>query len=128
VDLDGGYDRSLARFVADLRSRGVSPVFVLFAALDGETMRYDTLGPYQHRFAAFANANGIPLIRTDEVFRDELGGNPDLSPFFFDPGHMTARGNSVLARKLAAWLPTVIGQTPASTAQLPPLAPKQVAQ
>jgi len=108
-DVTHSYDQYLERFVADVRARGVTPVFVLFAALNGETMRFDTLGPFQQRFAAFATANGIPLLRTDVVFREELGGNPDLSPFYFDWGHMTERGNRVLARKLATWLPEVTG-------------------
>jgi lysophospholipase L1-like esterase len=106
-DVNDSYALYLERFVADVRARNVTPVFVLFAALNGETMRYDTLGPFQQRFAAFAAARGIPLLRTDVAFREELGGNPDLSPFYFDPGHMTERGNRVLARKLASWLPEV---------------------
>ena len=108
-DVTHSYDQYLERFVADVRARGVTPVFLLFAALNGETMRYDTLGPFQRRFAAFATARGIPLLRTDVVFREELGGNPDLSPFYFDPGHMTERGNRALARKLSTWLPEVTG-------------------
>ena len=105
TDLRDLYDQYLDRFVADLRARNVKPVFLLFAALNGETFRYDTLGPFQKRFAAFAESHGIPLLRTDDVFRDALGGDPNLTPFFFDPGHMTERGNLVLARKLAEWLP-----------------------
>jgi lysophospholipase L1-like esterase len=109
TELDGGYDRYLDRFVKDLQARHVTPIFVLFAALDGETLRYDTLGPYQRRFAAFAEAHEIPLIRTDDVLRAENGGNPDIASFFFDPGHMTSRGNQVVGRRLAAWLSGFIG-------------------
>lgn len=112
TDLNQLYDRYLERFVADIRERKVTPVFLLFAALDPETFRYDTFGPFQRRFAAFAEARGIPLLRTDDVFREELGGNTDLTPFFFDPGHMTERGNLVLARRLTKWLPAVTGGNP----------------
>lgn len=108
TELDGRYEGYLDRFVGDLRARNVTPVFVLFAALDGETMRYDTLGPYQRRFAAYAESHGIALIRSDEVFREALGGDPDISRFYFDPGHMTKDGNRVFAQRLAAWLPTAV--------------------
>jgi lysophospholipase L1-like esterase len=111
------YDRTLARFVADLRSRQVQPLFVLFSAFHGRTGQYRSDGFLQKQFAGFAAGNGIPFFRTDELFRQVAGG-PHIDAYFRDGCHLSERGGVAVAGRLA----TLVTGTPArqaDTAMLP---------
>lgn len=109
-DLEVRYDRTLARMLADLRARHVQPVFFLFCGFNGQTGRYDTEGPFERHFADFAQRNGIPLLRSDEILRKGLAPNADLAPYFIDQCHMNERGTPKVANKLADFLPAVPGR------------------
>jgi lysophospholipase L1-like esterase len=102
--LGAAYDRTLAQMVEDLRSRGVKPVFVAFASLNGETRRIDTGGPLQQRFLAFAERHSIPVLRTDEILI-RVSGRQNLSGLFLDAAHMNPAGARLFAREAALAIP-----------------------
>jgi lysophospholipase L1-like esterase len=101
--VSNAYERTLERLLSDLKSRGVRPVFLAFASLNGYTMKIDTKGPLQVRFITFAQKNGIPVLRSDEAIA-RAAGSADISRFFQDPAHMTADGARLLAGELAAFI------------------------
>jgi len=98
------YDKSLDKLVADLRSHNVAPVFLVFCGFDGQTGQYDTLGPFQKRFAAYAGSNGIPLLRSEDMLRGDLPADANMKPFFIDHAHMTPLGTEKVARHIADFL------------------------
>lgn len=104
-DVDVLYAKQLADFVADLRAHNVKPVFVLFCGYDGRISNYDDSGPFQKRFAEFAEKNGSALVRTKDALRTSLGANADLRPFFQDQAHMNPAGTAKVAEMLAGFLP-----------------------
>src|SRR5207253_3051905 len=104
-DVDVLYAKQLADFVADLRAHNVKPVFVLFCGYDGRISNYDDFGPFQKRFAEFAEKNGIALVRTKDALRTSLGANADLRPCFQDQAHMNPTGTAKVAEMLAGFLP-----------------------
>jgi lysophospholipase L1-like esterase len=107
VSMDADYDRALARFTDDLRARNVAVVFLALAAFDGRAMAFATTGPYQRQFVAFAEARGIPVLRSDEILR-RASGSSDLLPFFLDHGHMNADGNRAVGAALAGAIDEVL--------------------
>jgi lysophospholipase L1-like esterase len=103
------YDQFLDRFVSDLHSRNVKTVFVLFAGYDGRTGRYDDQGPFQVAFAKYAQAHGIPLLRTADVLSQGEPPGSDLHEYFLDHAHMTEQGTTKVAAALAQFLPKAAG-------------------
>ena len=103
------YDQFLDRFVSDLRSHNVKPVFVLFAGYDGRTGRYDDRGPFQVEFAKYAEAHGIPLLRTVDALSQGDPPGSDLHQYFLDHAHMTEQGTGKVAAALAQFLPKAMG-------------------
>ena len=101
---DDSYEQGLDRFVEDLRKRGVKPYFVVLCAFNGKNNRFDSDGPLHNRFAAFAEAHGVPYVRSDEVLRRGLSADADLWPFFLDYAHMSPAGADALAGGLADWI------------------------
>jgi lysophospholipase L1-like esterase len=102
------YDQFLDRFVSHLRSRNVKPVFVLFAGYDGRTRRYDDQGPFQARFAKYAEVHGIPLLRTVDALSQGDPPGSDLHEYFLDHAHMTEQGTTKVAAALAQFLPKAL--------------------
>ncbi|HEV2176111.1 MAG TPA: GDSL-type esterase/lipase family protein [Terriglobia bacterium] len=111
-DYNSFYRTCLDRILADLRSRGVTPVFLDFCSLDPRTGRYDTDGPLQKEFAAYAGGHGVTLMRTDVALRDGGPDTMDLKPDFIDVCHMTGRGTQAVGAKVAAFLAGVGSQEP----------------
>lgn len=103
------YDQFLDRFVSDLGSHNVKPVFVLFAGYDGRTGRYDDQGPFQMAFAKYAGAHGIPLLRTADALSQGEPQGSDLHQYFLDHAHMTEQGTTKVAAALAQFLPKAMG-------------------
>jgi lysophospholipase L1-like esterase len=93
------YQRVLEQLLDDLKVRKVRPVFLLFSSYNGINRRYDSTGPLQLQFAAFAKDQGILLIRTDEILG--AAGAGALSRFFIDQCHMNNLGTSVVAQRLS---------------------------
>jgi lysophospholipase L1-like esterase len=116
-DVDVLYAKQLSDFVSDLRSRGVIPVFVLFCGYDGRISNYDDSGPFQKRFAEFAEKNGIALLRTKTALRQGMAQNADLRPFFQDQAHMKPSGTEKVAEMLAGFIPGYIQQQSTNTVQ-----------
>jgi len=102
------YGEFLDRFVSDLRSHGVKPVFVLFAGYDGRTGRYDDQGAFQQEFASYAQKNGIPLLRTAEALAQGEPPDSDLRRYFIDHAHMSEEGTAKVAAALAQFLPQAL--------------------
>lgn len=102
------YRQYLQRFVSDLQARNVKPVFLLFCSFNSQTGTYNTEGPYEKIFAQFAEENGIPLLRTDEMLRSGQPRNADLSQYFIDAVHMNERGTQKVAMQLADVMPTLV--------------------
>jgi hypothetical protein len=100
------YERVLGEFLGDLRVRNVTPVFLLFCSYNGAHRTYDSAGPLQRRFAAFAESHGILVMRTDAILGASGGG--DLGRFFIDQCHMNALGTSTLALRLSNLLPAIV--------------------
>lgn len=103
------YGQFLDRFVSDLRSHNVKPVFVLFAGYDGRTGRYDDQGPFQVDFAKYADAHSIPLLRTVDALSQGDPQGSDLHQYFLDHAHMTEQGTTKVAAALAQFLPKAVG-------------------
>lgn len=103
------YNQFLDRFVADLRSHNVQPVFLLFAGFDGRTHKYDDQGLLQVQFADYAQKNGIPLMHSKDALSAGEPEGFDISPFFIDHAHMNERGTERVAAALAQFLPRVMG-------------------
>lgn len=101
------YNQFLDRFVSDLRAHNVQPVFLLFAGFDGRTHKYDDQGLLQVQFAAYAEKNGIPLLRSKDALARGEPADFDISPFFIDHAHMNERGTERVAAALAEFLPKV---------------------
>jgi lysophospholipase L1-like esterase len=95
------YEMHLQRILSDLRSHDVKPVFMLFCTLNEQTQQYGTEGPLQRKFADFAQKNGIPLFRSDDILRRAEPENVDLAKYFIDDGHMNELGTQKLAAGLA---------------------------
>lgn len=109
-ELDKRYEQYLQRIVNHLRSRNVKPVFMLFCGFNGETGRYDSEGPFENKFADFAQKNGIPMLRSDEILRQGEPENLDLAKYFIDQAHMNELGTRKVADRLAEFLPSAVGQ------------------
>jgi lysophospholipase L1-like esterase len=103
-ELDKRYETHLQRVLSDLRSHEVKPVFLLFCSFDGQTHRYDTQGPLQRKFADFAQKNGVPVFRSDDILRQAGPENADLARYFIDGCHMNELGTQRLAAGLAELL------------------------
>jgi lysophospholipase L1-like esterase len=116
-ELDKRYDGYLSRFLIDLQSRKVRPIFLLVASLDDRAGIYDTKGPFQERFADFAINNNIPLFRTDELLRAGDAGSTVLPRYFLDDVHMNERGTDKLGVQLADLLPKAVETEPVSLAK-----------
>jgi len=102
------YKQYLQRFLTDLESRNVKPVFLLFCSFNSQAGAYNTDGPYEKTFAEFAEEHGIPLLRSDEMLRTGESGNADLSKYFIDAVHMNERGTEKVAAHLAEVMPTLL--------------------
>jgi len=103
-EVDKRYETYLQRILSDLRSHNVKPVFMLFCSFNGQTHRYDTEGPLQRKFADFAQKNGIPVFRSDDILRRAEPENVDLAKYFIDAAHMNELGTQKLAAGLAELL------------------------
>jgi lysophospholipase L1-like esterase len=101
------YVRTLDALLRDLRIRNVTPVFLLFCSYNGAHRTYDSTGPLQQRFAAFAEQHGILLLRTDEILSAVAAGG-DLGRFFIDQCHMNGLGTSAVALQLSDVLPSLV--------------------
>jgi hypothetical protein len=77
---------------------------MLFCSFNGQTHRYDTEGPLQRKFADFAQKNGIPVFRSDDILRRAEPENVDLAKYFIDAAHMNELGTQKLAAGLAELL------------------------
>jgi len=102
------YKQYLQRFLTDLESHNVKPVFLLFCSFNSQAGTYNTDGPYEKTFAEFAEERGIPLLRSDEMLRTGESGNADLSKYFIDAVHMNERGTQKVAAHLAEVMPTLL--------------------
>src|SRR5262249_37036700 len=100
-DVNVLYARQLTEFVNDLRARNVQAIFLLFCGYDGRSNSYDDSGPFQKRFADFAQKNGITLLHSKDALRQGLADNADLSAYFQDPSHMKPPGTLKVAEMLA---------------------------
>ncbi len=98
------YEGHLQGILSDLRNRNVKPVFMLFCSLNGQTLRYGTEGPLQKKFADFAQRNGVPLFRSDDILSRAEPQNVDLAKYFIDAAHMNKLGTQKLAAELAGLL------------------------
>ena len=106
-DLDRQYARYLERFLTDLQSRNVKPVFLLFCGFNRDTGNYDAEGPFAERFAEFAQKNSLPLFRSDRLLRGDEPNNVNLAKYFIDQIHMNNLGTQKVAAKLAELLSTM---------------------
>ena len=109
-DVAENYEGYLQRLVSDLQHHGARPVFLLFCGFDGKTNRYDSIGPFQKRFQAYAELHSIPLWRSEDALREGDPPHADLSPYFIDRVHMNERGCQKVADKLSQFLLTALGQ------------------
>lgn len=107
-ELDKRYDSYLSRFLVDLKSRNVKPVFLLFCSFNSQTNSYNTEGPFETRFVDFANKNAIPLFRTDEILRQGEPENVRLAKYFIDAVHMNEQGTQKVAADLADVVPKTV--------------------
>jgi lysophospholipase L1-like esterase len=114
-DVDALYARELADFVSDMRARNVKLVFMLFCGYNSRTGTYDDNGPFQKRFAEFAEKNGIPLLHSKDALLQGVDRNTDVSPLFQDQSHMKPAGNLKVAQMVAGFLPTLEKQEQATT-------------
>jgi lysophospholipase L1-like esterase len=105
-DLDAGYERALDALLTDLRTKSVPVVFVLFCSFDHHTKIYDANGPFQKRFAAFAEEHSIPLFSSVDALRAGLPASRPLSGYFIDDCHMNSRGTDKFGHQLALFLET----------------------
>jgi lysophospholipase L1-like esterase len=103
VSAEPGYKEALTALVDDLRAREVAIAFLVMGAFNKRTGRYDTEAALQREFVAFADAKGIPVLRSDEVFR-RAAGTMEIGEDFLDRSHMSVRGNAELAASVADWL------------------------
>jgi len=118
-DSESRYESTLDDLLRDLRMRNVTPVFVLFCSYNGAHRAYDSSGPLQQRFEAFAEHHGILLLRTDEILGAAAAGG-DLSRFFIDQVHMNELGTSAVALRLSQLLPTVSSPGPRPSSKVVP--------
>lgn len=107
-EVDRRYQGYLERLVRDLQSRHVKPVFLLFCSFNAQTGSYNTEGPFEERFAEFAEKNGLPLLRSDEMLRAGEPENIDLARYFIDAAHMNELGTQKVAAKLAELVPEML--------------------
>jgi lysophospholipase L1-like esterase len=109
-EVDKRYDKYLQRFLTDLQSRNVKPVFLLFCSFNNQTGGYNTEGAFENRFADFAIKHGIPLLRSDEMLRAGEAPNIDLARYFIDYCHMNKSGTQKLAASLAELVPNLLAK------------------
>jgi len=107
-EMDSRYEGYLDRIVGHLKSHNVEPIFLLFAGYNGQTHRYDTLGPFESRFEAFAKSHNIPIMRSEDVLRVGEPANATLENYFIDQAHMNESGTVKVAGALANFLPGAI--------------------
>jgi hypothetical protein len=111
-ELEDRYESHLQRMLNDLRSRHVLPIFMSFCSFDRDTGRYDTEGPFEKKFADFAQKNRIPMLRSDEILREGEPADVDLVKYFIDQAHMNERGTAKVAEKLADFVPSTVDLRP----------------
>jgi hypothetical protein len=116
-EVDKRYEGYLERLLADLQSRNVKPVFLLFGSLNGPTGKYNTEGPFEERFIEFAEKNRLPLLRSGEMLQAGEPGDVDLSKYFVDRVHMNERGTEKVAAKLAELVPSMLEKPLISSAK-----------
>ena len=104
ADLRNWYEDSLRQLAADLQSRQVSTVFLLFAGLNTRTDQYDASAPFQAQFKEFAGRNRIPLLASDAIFSGAQNGYRELRPFFLDQCHMNTRGTKAVGEAVASYI------------------------
>jgi len=100
ADLQHWYQHSLRELTDDLRARQVTPVFLLFAGLNGRTKQYDTRAPFQAHFQEFTEQNHLPLLLSSAAF----GDTQPISGFFLDQCHMSAKGTHAVGEALGEYL------------------------
>jgi lysophospholipase L1-like esterase len=111
-ELNNRYESHLERMLNDLRVCRVAPIYMLFCRFNGQTGRYDSEGPFQKKFAEFAQKNGIPLLRSDEILRKGEPPGTDLAKYFIDQAHMNELGTEKVAEKLADFVPSTVDAQP----------------
>jgi lysophospholipase L1-like esterase len=107
-ELDNRYEAQLWRMLNDLRTRHVTPIFMLFCSFNRRTGRYDCEGPLQKKFADFAQKNGIRLLRSDDILRGGEPADVNLVKYFIDEVHMNELGTEKVAEKLAVFVPSAV--------------------
>ena len=105
-ELDNKYASHMERMLNDLRSHHVEPIFMSFCSFDRDTGRYDTEGPFEKKFAAFAQKNAIPMLRSDDVLQAGEPVGTNLAKYFIDHAHMNELGTGKLAQRLADFVPS----------------------
>jgi lysophospholipase L1-like esterase len=96
----------MERMLNELRSHHVEPIFMSFCSFDRDTGRYDTEGPFEKKFAAFAQKNAIPMLRSDDVLQAGEPVGTNLAKYFIDHAHMNELGTGKLAQRLADFVPS----------------------
>jgi lysophospholipase L1-like esterase len=102
--LETRYQQSLQSLYDDLNSRHVKPIFLLFTGYDARTGQYDNQGPFQIKFADFAESHGLPLLRSDQLLADAQTSG--IQKYFQDQCHMNEGGTQKFGQELARLLST----------------------
>jgi lysophospholipase L1-like esterase len=100
--LETRYQQSLQSLYDDLNSRHVKSIFLLFTGYDARTGQYDNQGPFQIKFADFAESHGLPLLRSDQLLAD--GQTSGIQKYFQDQCHMNEGGTQKFGQELARLL------------------------
>ena len=111
-ELDSRYETVLRKMLNDCRRRNVKPIFVLFCSRNWKTGRYDSEGSFKKTFAAFAQENGIPLVRSDDILRADEPADVNLTKYFIDDVHMNGLGTEKVAESLAGFVPSTVDGQP----------------
>ena len=113
-DVNVIYARQLQAFVDDLQAYQVKPLFLLFCGYDAHIDNYDDSGPYQKVFRSFAEAHGIPLLRSKEGLLKNQEQTDKLRPYFQDLSHMKPVGTAKVGEMIAEAVPRLLEHPPAS--------------
>jgi lysophospholipase L1-like esterase len=105
--LETRYQQSLQSLYDDLNSRHVKSIFLLFTGYDARTGQYDNQGPFQIKFADFAESHGLPLLRSDQLLAD--GQTSGIQKYFQDQCHMNEGGTQKFGQELARLLSPNLG-------------------
>ena len=102
--LDTRYQQSLQTLADDLNERHVKFAFVLFTGYDAVTGQYDNQGPFQLKFADFAERQNSPLLRSNQALAAGQSEAAGIQKYFLDQCHMNESGTRKMAEQLPAFL------------------------